>query len=214
MQPSSSSFTRCVASAIMLVGILAVYLRAGARTFNILAIAEQANFDPRFAFWAFLAFFFGFAVKVPVWPFHTWLAGRTRRGAHARLDDPGRCAAEDGRLRLLPHRCCPRSPMGAFRLQGRLGACAVISIIYGALAAMAQTDLKKMVAYSSISHMGFVFWAAAGWSPPGRRRSWQLMRTARWRERRGVRDGLARLHLASPLLPGGDASSMTARTPG
>ena len=62
-----------VGSAIMLMGILATYLRAGLGTFDILTIAESANFDPRFQFWAFLAFFIGFAVKVPIWPFHTWL---------------------------------------------------------------------------------------------------------------------------------------------
>ncbi len=57
----------------MLVGILATYLKAGLGTFDIVTIAQQANFDPRFQFWAFLAFFIGFAVKVPMWPFHTWL---------------------------------------------------------------------------------------------------------------------------------------------
>ena len=63
-----------VGSAIMLVGILAFYLPTVRETFNILALAEAAQgIDPRLAFWLFLAFSFGFAVKVPVWPFHTWL---------------------------------------------------------------------------------------------------------------------------------------------
>lgn len=61
-------------SAILLVGILALYITTGAETFNILELANRSGvIDPRAAFWIFLAFFIGFAVKVPIWPFHTWL---------------------------------------------------------------------------------------------------------------------------------------------
>lgn len=144
-----------LASAILLVGILAVYLATGAQTFNILAIAELANFDPRFAFWAFLAFFFGFAVKVPVWPFHTWLPD-----AHVEAPTPGSMILAGVLLKTGAYAffriAAPTFPDVILSLQAVLGALAVINIIYGALAAMAQTDLKKLVAYSSISHMGFV----------------------------------------------------------
>lgn len=144
-----------VGSAIMLVGILATYLRAGLGTFDILTIAESANFDPRFQFWAFLAFFIGFAVKVPIWPFHTWLPD-----AHVEAPTGGSMLLAGILLKTGTYGffriAFPTFPEGADAFKWLLALLSVISIIYGALAAMAQKDLKKMVAYSSVSHMGFV----------------------------------------------------------
>lgn len=151
-------------SAIMLVGILATYLKAGLGTFDILAIAETVNFDPRFQYWAFLAFFIGFAVKVPIWPFHTWLPD-----AHVEAPTGGSMILAGIMLKTGTYGffriAFPTFPQGAEAFKYVLAVLALISIMYGALAAMAQRDLKRLVAYSSISHMGFVILglaAAAG----------------------------------------------------
>lgn len=144
-----------VGSAIMLVGILATYLKAGLGTFDIIAIAENAQFDPRFQFWAFLAIFIGFAVKVPIWPFHTWLPD-----AHVEAPTGGSMLLAGVLLKTGAYGffriAYPTFPLGADAFKWLLALLAVISIIYGALAAMGQRDLKKLVAYSSVSHMGFV----------------------------------------------------------
>lgn len=145
-----------VGSAIMLVGILALYLSTGAQTFNILALAEAAQgIDPRLAFWFFLAFAFGFAVKVPVWPFHTWLPD-----AHVEAPTGGSMILAGVLLKTGTYGffriAYPTFPEAASQFALVIGILAAFNIIYGALAAMAQKDLKKLVAYSSISHMGFV----------------------------------------------------------
>src|SRR5690606_33581830 len=129
----------------MLVGILATYLRAGLGTFDILTIAESANFDPRFQFWAFLAFFIGFAVKVPIWPFHTWLPD-----AHVEAPTGGSMILAGILLKTGTYGffriAFPTFPEGADAFKWLIALLSVIGIIYGALAAMAQKDLKKMVA--------------------------------------------------------------------
>lgn len=143
------------ASAIMLVGILATYLKAGIGTFDIIAIAQSVDFDPRFQFWAFLAFFIGFAVKVPIWPFHTWLPD-----AHVEAPTGGSMILAGVLLKTGAYGffriAFPTFPLGADAFKWLLAILAVISIIYGALAAMGQRDIKRLVAYSSVSHMGFV----------------------------------------------------------
>lgn len=145
-----------VGSAFLLVGILALYLATGAQTFHIIAIQEMASgLDPRFAFWVFLAFFFGLAVKVPVWPFHTWLPD-----AHVEAPTGGSMILAGVLLKTGAYAffriAYPTFPEVAANLYLFVAVLAMFNIIYGALAAMAQKDLKKMVAYSSVSHMGFV----------------------------------------------------------
>jgi NADH-quinone oxidoreductase subunit M len=151
-------------SAILLVGILAVYLATGAETFDIVAIAQAAHtVDPRVAFWIFLAFFIGFAVKVPVWPFHTWLPD-----AHVEAPTGGSMILAGVLLKTGAYAffriAYPTFPQVAADLSLLIGVLGLIGIIYGALAAMAQQDVKKLVAYSSVSHMGFVMLGLAAGS--------------------------------------------------
>lgn len=151
-------------SAILLVGILAAYLSTGAQTFDILAIAQMASgIDPRVAFWIFLAFFIGFAVKVPVWPFHTWLPD-----AHVEAPTGGSMILAGVLLKTGAYAffriAYPTFPGVAADLSLLIGVLGLIGIVYGALAAMAQQDVKKLVAYSSVSHMGFVMLGLAAGS--------------------------------------------------
>ncbi|MCL4425038.1 MAG: NADH-quinone oxidoreductase subunit M [Firmicutes bacterium] len=152
-----------IGSVIMLVGILALYFNAGLNTFDMLALAKH-KFAPAFQFWVFLALFFGFAVKVPVFPFHTWLPD-------AHVEAPTAVSAilagvllkmgTYGFLRVSH----PTLPEAAKALAVPIAILGLINIIYGALAAMAQKDLKKLVAYSSISHMGFTLLGLAAMTP-------------------------------------------------
>ena len=109
-------------------------------------------------FWVFLAFFLGFAIKVPMFPFHTWLPDAHVRGAHRGLGDPGRRAAEDGDLRLhaLLAAAPARRPTAAARVPLRWSRSRIIGIVYAALVTLVQKDMKKLIAYSSVSHLGFV----------------------------------------------------------
>ena len=151
-------------SVVMLVGILALYFGSGLQTFDILTIAQQANLSPTFQWWLFLAFFLGFAVKVPVFPFHTWLPD-----AHVEAPTGGSMLLAGVLLKMgaygfyrISYTTFPDAAQSFALFMGVLG---VVNIIYGALAAMAQEDVKKMAAYSSISHMGFVLVGLAAMTP-------------------------------------------------
>ncbi len=145
-----------VGSVIMLVGILALYFMSGLGTFNMMAIAEVAGSLPLAAQrWIFAALFLGFAVKVPVFPFHTWLPD-----AHVEAPTPISVVLAAILLKMGTYGFLrvsyPTLPAAARSFTVAIAALGLINIIYGALTAMAQKDLKKLVAYSSISHMGFV----------------------------------------------------------
>lgn len=153
-------------SAIMLVGILALYFGSGLdpRTFDVLVLAEQANLAPTLQWWIFLAFFAGFAVKVPIFPFHTWLPD-----AHVEAPTGGSMILAGVLLKMGTYGffrfMLPTFPDAAKAFAPVLSVLAIIGIIYGALAAMAQKDLKRLVAYSSVSHMGFVVLGVAAMTP-------------------------------------------------
>ena len=91
------------------------------------------------------------------------VARRPRGGPHADLDDPGRRAVEDGRIRRVAF-CYPICPAAAYDLAWLVCTVGVVSMVYGALAAMAQKDFKRLVAYSSVSHMGYVLLGIGVWS--------------------------------------------------
>jgi NADH-quinone oxidoreductase subunit M len=147
------------------VGIIALYLQTG--TFDMLVIAEGgAALGARFQWWVFAAFFLGFAVKVPVFPLHTWLPDahvEAPTAASVLLAGILLKMGSYGFLRIA----LPILPDAAQQWSGFIAALAAISIVYGAAVAFAQTDMKKLVAYSSVSHMGFVMLGIASMTAEG-----------------------------------------------
>lgn len=151
-------------SVFMLVGIIALYLQTG--TFDMLVMAEAGGLGAKFQWWVFAAFFLGFAVKVPVFPLHTWLPDahvEAPTAASVLLAGILLKMGSYGFLRIA----LPILPDAARQWSGFLAALAAVSIVYGAAVAFAQTDMKKLVAYSSVSHMGFVMLGIASLTPAG-----------------------------------------------
>src|SRR5438094_998601 len=105
--------------------------------------------------WLFLAFFLAFAIKVPLFPLHTWLPD-----AHVEAPSAGSVMLASVMLKMgtygLVRFCLPMFPNAARSCAGWIVTLAIIGIIYGALVAMVQPNMKKLVAYSSVSHLGFV----------------------------------------------------------
>ena len=151
-----------VASLAMLLAILVIYLHSTPRTFDLVALVAQHPLadDLPLAALAFWGFFLGFAVKVPLVPFHTWLpdayAEAPTAGSVLLAGAMSKLGAY-GFIRIL----LPLLP-AAFRAEaGVVAVLAVIGTVYGALVALAQTDLKRLIAYGSIGHLGYVMLGVA-----------------------------------------------------
>jgi len=158
-------------SVFMLVGIVALYILTG--SFDIIALRElvAAKLGGAGAFgsvqwWIFAAFFLGFAVKVPVWPLHTWLPD-----AHVQAPTAASVLLAGVMLKMGTYGflriAVPILPDAFAAWQLPLAILAVISILYGAIVAFAQKDVKKLVAYSSVSHMGFAMLGIAAGNASG-----------------------------------------------
>jgi len=148
-------------SLLMLVAIiwLAVYagsLPGGAFTTDLLRLYAIAPGIPMgIQTWMFLAFTFSFAIKVPIFPLHTWLPD-----AHVQAPTAGSVILAGVLLKMgtygLIRFCLPLFPFATFRFLPYIAGLGIVGIIYGALVSMVQPDIKKLVAYSSVSHLGFV----------------------------------------------------------
>ncbi len=141
-------------SAFILVGMLALYVAAGSTSFSLLAL-EAVHFDPALQSWVFLAFYIGFGILAAIFPFHTWspdghasaptAVSMLHAGVLMKLGAYGVVRLGMGLL-----------PEATHEWAWLVGTVACINIVYGALSAMAQKDLKYVIAYSSVSHMGIV----------------------------------------------------------
>ena len=145
-------------SVLMLAAIIYLYNRAGTFDYGEIQGMIQTGslvFDGRTELLLFLAFFIAFAIKVPLFPLHTWLPD-----AHVEAPTAGSLMLASVMLKMgtygLVRFCLPLFPEAAHRSAPWIAGLAVIGIIYGALVALVQPNMKKLVAYSSVSHLGFV----------------------------------------------------------
>ena len=169
-------------SVLLLLGILALYFQYPAiaaripeiaaqfgseRTFDILAfqaIGQYLSFEIQY--WVFLVFFVGFAIKVPMFPFHTWLPD-----AHVEAPTAGSVILAGVLLKMGTYGfvrfSLPILPEASVHFVPFMITLSIIAIIYGALVAMMQKDMKSLVAYSSVSHMGFITLGMFALNPNG-----------------------------------------------
>lgn len=171
-------------SVLMLLALLALYFSVSVtdpatgekiHTFNMLAMMNPANFDPgsilgglntSWRYIAFVALFIGFAIKVPIFPFHTWLPDAHVEAPTAISVILAGVLLKMGTYGLL-RISFPIFPDATVHYQIPLAILGFINIVYGALVAMAQVDFKKLIAYSSISHMGVVVLGMAALNTQG-----------------------------------------------
>lgn len=142
-------------SVLMLLAVLAMYWAANTTDIPTLMARSQEFFSPEMQWWLWLAFFASFAVKLPMWPVHTWLPD-----AHVEAPTAGSVVLAAILLKLGAYGflrfSVPMFPLACQEFAPFMFGLSVIAIIYTSLVALAQTDLKKLIAYSSVAHMGFV----------------------------------------------------------
>ena len=202
-------------SVFILVAILILYFSPGAavaggfraHSFDLVQLttiaSETSYYSRNVQWWVFILFFIGFIIKLPSFPFHTWLPD-----AHVEAPTPISMILAGILLKIggygLIRMAWPLAPAGAYDWSLCVTCLAVFSILYGALVAMAQTDFKKLVAYSSVSHMGYVTLGSGRDGDLRRRRRHQAgSAILRLRgQRRHVHDAGPRHHLGRYVLPG------------
>jgi NADH-quinone oxidoreductase subunit M len=154
-----------IGSAAMFVGIVGLYFAAGLGTFDVIALGH-ASIPRAFQLGIFFILFFAYAVKLPMWPFHTWLPD-----AHVDAPTAGSVILAGVLLKMggyaIIRMCVTILPDAAREFSLPLTIFAAISIVYGAFAALGQRDMKKLIAYSSVSHMGYTLLGIASLSSVG-----------------------------------------------
>ena len=159
-----------VGSLLMLVAILWIYFHiqetTGVATADILYITEHLSAPLGTQKWLWMAFFLAFAIKVPMFPFHTWLPD-----AHVEAPTAGSVILAGVLLKMGTYGFLrfnlPFFPQASYEFVPMIAWLSIIGIIYGALVSMVQVDLKKLVAYSSVSHLGFVMLGIFALNPYG-----------------------------------------------
>ncbi|MBO2451370.1 NADH-quinone oxidoreductase subunit M [Actinomadura barringtoniae] len=153
-------------SGLLLVGMLLIAVNADTLDMTLLARRHGEGIGRNLQITAFVLMGLGFAVKAPMWPLHTWLPD-----AHTEAPTVGSVLLAGVLLKMGTYGfvrvAVPAAPEGAQFWAPYLGFLAVVGIVYGALACLAQTDLKRMIAYSSVGHMGFVLLGIATLTPVG-----------------------------------------------
>ena len=141
-------------SVMLLVAIIALYLHNDPHTFSIPQMMRQ-GYPSTFQIWVFGAFFLAFAIKVPMFPFHTWLPA-----AHVEAPTAGSVVLASVLLKMGTYGflrfCLPITPEASVTMMPYVLWLSVAGILYGGFTALAQSDMKKLIAYSSVGHMGFV----------------------------------------------------------
>jgi NADH-quinone oxidoreductase subunit M len=152
-------------SLFMLLGILALYFSSTPHTFNLMELTAN-QFALGFQKIIFLALFLGFAIKVPIFPFHTWLPD-----AHVEAPTPISVLLAGILLKMGTYGffrfSYPLFPDASVWFRPYMAILAILGIVYGGFVSLAQTDFKKMIAYSSVSHMGFVLLGLAALNANG-----------------------------------------------
>ena len=171
-----------VGSVLLLLGILTLYFQYPSIAASVPVLAAQFGVDPTFSilafqamapylafdvqYWIFLVFFVGFAIKVPMFPFHTWLPD-----AHVQAPTAGSVILAGVLLKMGTYGfvrfSLPILPEATVHFVPHMIVLSIIAIIYGALVAMMQKDMKSLVAYSSVSHMGFITLGMFALNPNG-----------------------------------------------
>ena len=141
-----------IGSLFMLAAAVYMYVQAGSSDFEVL---EKTVFSPGVQTWLWLAFFASFAVKLPMWPMHTWLPD-----AHVQAPTAGSVILAGVLLKMGGYGfirfSIPMFPDASLLFQPFVFVLSIIAIVYASLVAFRQTDMKKLIAYSSVAHMGFV----------------------------------------------------------
>lgn len=147
-------------SLLMLVAIITLYFLNDAKDFDLVRITDrlssgEISISPVAELLLFLAFFIAFAIKIPLFPLHTWLPD-----AHVEAPTGGSVILASILLKMgaygLLRFCLPMFPNASLSLAPLICVLAIVGILYGSLVAMVQPDIKKLIAYSSVSHLGFV----------------------------------------------------------
>lgn len=150
-------------SLLMLVALVAVYLHTGTSDLTTLL---QTHLPATMQYWIWGAFFVSFAVKMPMWPVHTWLPD-----AHVEAPTAGSVILAGVLLKMGGYGflrfALPLAPLPSFEWAPYVQTLSVIAIIYTSLVALAQNDMKKMIAYSSVAHMGYVTLGIFAWNKQG-----------------------------------------------